>query len=359
MAHPEIDNRTPFAVEMNFPTDEEGRPLAVPIVKATYDVDTRGGLALAPDQTPVDFLGESYGEPGVSSFRLEPDIAFVKPATDVVLLGHAHAPRSNTSVVDVTFQAGKLGKTVRVWGDRWVTGGMMADLSPPQPFERIPLTWERAFGGWDRTPGDEELHWFDVRNPVGVGYVSKHGKVMEGSPLPNLEDPWDPLRAPGGHCKPAGFGFVSPDWQARAQYAGTYDDRWMASRAPLLPTDFNRRFFNSGSEGMTAAGYFLGDEWIQVQGATQEGNWIFQLPRLENPRCLISTRFNGDRELATSLDTVIVDADEKRLILTWRAHGPVRDGPLDVKTLVVECANAPSVENNTHGSSGPGSSGAA
>ncbi len=357
MAHPEIDNHTPFAVDMIFPVDEEGRPLVVPIVKATFDVDSRGGLTVAQEQVPVDFQGENYGEPGVSSMRLEPDNAFIKPSTDVVLLGHAHAPRSHTSMVDVTFQAGKLGKTVRVWGDRWVAGSVMPDISPAQPFEKMPLTWERAFGGWDRTPKDEKLHWFDTRNPVGVGFVSKHGKVVEGAPLPNLEDPWDPLRVPGGQCKPAGFGFVSPDWQARAAFSGTYDDEWMASRAPLLPRDFNRRFFNSASEGMTSAGYFLGDEWIQVQGATQEGNWIFQLPRLENPRCLVCTRFTGDLELATNLDTVIVDADEGRLLLIWRAHGPIRDGPLDVKTLVVDCANAPSSEANAHGSGGPSTPG--
>lgn len=359
MAHPEIDNRTPFAVEMNFPTDEEGRPLVVPVVKATFDVDTRGVLSLAPEQVPIDFLGENHGEPGISSIRLEPDLAFLKPSTDAVLLGHAQAPRSQTTHVDVTFQAGKLGKTLRVWGNRWVAGGVMADLSPPEPFERIPLTWERAFGGWDRTPESEDLHWFDTRNPVGVGYVSKHGRVVEGSPLPNIEDPWDPLRVPGGQCKPVGFGFVSPNWQSRAAFAGTYDDEWMASRAPLLPGDFNRRFFNSASEGMTSAEHFLGDEWIQVQGATEEGNWIFQLPGLEHPRCRVCTRFTGDQELSTSLDTVIVDADQKRLILIWRAHAPIRDGPLDVTTLVVECANAPSGETSNDGSSGPQIAGAA
>ena len=353
MAHPEIRNRTPFAVEMNFPTDEEGRPLVVPIVKATFQVDPRGGLSVAREQVPVDFLGEHYGDPGVSSLRLEPDLAFTKPSTDVILLGHAHAPRSQVTVVDVTLQAGKLGKTVRVWGDRWVTGGVMADISRPEPFEKIPLTWERAFGGWDRTPREEDLHWFDTRNPVGVGYVSRHGKVVEGSPLPNLEDPWDPLRAPGGVCKPAGFGFVSPSWQARAAFAGTYDEAWMESRAPLLPRDFDRRHFNSGSEGLISAGHFLGDEWIQLQGATQEGNWIFRLPGLENPRCRVCTRFTGDTELTTHLDTVVVDADSRRLILIWRAHTPLRDGPLDVTTLVVECDNAPPGETDSGGSSGP------
>ena len=44
--------------------------------------------------------------------------------------------------------------------------------------------------------------------------------------------------------------------------------------------------------------------------------------------------------MKTELDTLVVDADEKRLILVWRGHTAVRDGPLDLISMVVECANA-------------------
>lgn len=341
MAHPEMDNRTPFAAEAYFAADEDGRPLVVPMVKATFHADARGTVSLAEAQAPVDFVGQNYGEPGESSMRFEPDLAFVKPSTDCILLGHAQPPHKRATQVDVTFRAGNLEKTVRVTGDRHVVGGVSAGFSPPGPVHSIPLTWERAFGGWDRTPPSEAHHACEPRNPVGVGFVSRHGRILEGAPLPNLEDPWDPLREPGGRCRPAGFGFVSPNWQPRASFGGTYDEEWMASRGPLLPRDFQRRFFNSAPEGLTSADFFLGDEWIQVLGATPEGNWIFRLPGLENPRCRVRTRFSGDRELSTNLDTVIVDADEKRVILTWRAHAVLRDGPLDVTAMVVECANAP------------------
>jgi len=340
MAHPEIQNRTPFAAEAYFATDEDGRPLLVPIIKATFDVDTRGGLSLAEEQVPVDYLGSNHGEPGESSLRLEPDIAFFKASTDCVLLGHAHPPHNRATQVDVTFRVGRLEKIARVTGDRHVVGGVNVTMSPPEPFDRIPLVYERAFGGWDLTPDSKDRHGFEPRNPVGVGFVSKHGRIVEGSPIPNLEDPWDLLSTPGAKCKPVGFGFVSPDWQPRASLGGTYDQAWMDTRAPLLPKDFNRRFFNSASEGLIASEYLVGNEWVQVLGATSEGNWIFQLPALENPHCLAHTRFNGELDVRTELDTLIVDADEKRLVLIWRGHMAVRDGPLDLISMVVDCANA-------------------
>ncbi len=42
MAHPEIDNRTPFAFAPLFIADEDGRPIVATIVKATFDVSLRG-----------------------------------------------------------------------------------------------------------------------------------------------------------------------------------------------------------------------------------------------------------------------------------------------------------------------------
>ena len=39
MGHPEIKNKTPFAVEVVFLTDEEGRPLWVPLIQATYRIE--------------------------------------------------------------------------------------------------------------------------------------------------------------------------------------------------------------------------------------------------------------------------------------------------------------------------------
>jgi hypothetical protein len=44
---------------------------------------------------------------------------------------------------------------------------------------------------------------------------------------------------------PAGFGPIACHWQPRVGFAGTYGDAWVANRLPLLPDDFDDRFFQS------------------------------------------------------------------------------------------------------------------
>jgi hypothetical protein len=85
MGQPEVENQTPFAFEALFLADEEMRPLLVPVVKATYDISERG-LSLAGEQLPVNPAGEAYGDPAKTSYRYEPECAFIKLATDVVLV---------------------------------------------------------------------------------------------------------------------------------------------------------------------------------------------------------------------------------------------------------------------------------
>src|ERR1035438_245294 len=119
MGHAEIVNRTPFAFAASIAADEEGCPLLVPIVKASYDILPDGTLPVAEKQMPVTLAGKCYGEPGVSSYQYEPEGAFMKPATDVALIGSAHAPTVRATEVYVSLRAGPLKKTVRVVGDRF------------------------------------------------------------------------------------------------------------------------------------------------------------------------------------------------------------------------------------------------
>lgn len=335
MAHPEIDNRTPFAFEPLFVADEDGRPIVATIVKATFDVSPQGAVTLGRKQEPVDFAGTYHGEPGKSSPRFEPETAFVKPATDCVLLGHAVSEYPTTQM-DVGIRIGPLAKGARVTGDRWWADGAVGlTMSAPEPFRMMPLVYERAFGGWDRTPEKEDDHDFEPRNPAGVGFVGRHGVPIVGSPLPNVEDPQSMLTSPGGRATPVGFGFVGAEWQPRAKLAGTYDAAWTKSRAPLLPKDFDRRFFNAASEGLVTPEYLRGDEWVQTFGVTPEGNWEFRLPGLEAPSCTLDLR-DGERTVQTDLDTVIVDADARRVTLIWRGFEVLPSGPHDVGALRIE-----------------------
>lgn len=333
-AAPDISNRTPFAFEPAFLSDEEGRPAFVPIVKGTFAIAGTGSLEVA-EQRPVNLAGEHWGDPETSSYRYEPECAFMKPATDIVLLGHAYSPHSSAIEVPVGIRVGTVQKIVTVVGDRdWEPGlSGRIRMTPPLPFERMPLIYERAFGGWDRR--DPEQPACELRNPIGTGF-RVHWDVPEPTPLPNLEDPGDRIQTPQDRPAPAGFGFLSPHWLPRASFAGTYDDDWTAERSPLLPRDFDRRFFSAASPGLIAPGYLRGDEPVTVVNASPRGQLNFALPSIAAPRVAVTLRGAGVRALNTQLDTLIVDTDEHLVTLIWRAYLTVSDVPRDVVAVAVD-----------------------
>jgi hypothetical protein len=342
MGHPAIENKTPYAFEPLHLLDEEARPLLVTVVKATFAIGADGRCAVAEQQLPLNLEGEPFGEdPELSSYKYEPEVAFFKPSTDVVLNGHAYAPRAGTTQTLVSFRVGPVQKQARVSGDRvWFRVAGQVSATGPIEFERIPLQYERAFGGWDRTHPDVARHTFEPRNPVGASYRAG-GKFEEGVRLPNLEDPKAPIRSYGDRRTPTAFGFVSPHWQPRAALAGTYDERWQKDRSPLLPKDFDRRHLSAASPGLVAPAYLRGDETVVAIGVTPAGSLSFALPGATPPDVRVAVRDGADRRLRTNLDTVIVEPDEMRVLLFWRAHLALPTGPHDVAAIEVTAASAP------------------
>ncbi len=286
--------------------------------------------------------GEYWGDPDVSSYKYEPEVAPFKPATDVVLIGHAYAQNGGTKGVEVSLRVGPVAKKVRVVGDRtWVSTFGFKRATSPQPFERIPLIYERAFGGWDRSNKNSKKHQFEPRNPVGTGFRSRHGKFEEGVRLPNLEEPGLHLKGYHNRPPPAGFGFTSPHWQPRAKFAGTYDEKWTKERMPLLPKDFDPRFFNAASPGLIAPGYLAGNEPVLIENASPGGRVAFNLPGIAPPKCRVVVRGKEDQHLETKLDTVIINTDDNLLLLIWRGSLVLKRGPEDVSAIEIKADGMP------------------
>ena len=336
MGHPAIDNGTPFAFEPLFITDEEFRPVVVAVVKATYQFDLDGSACLAENQVPVNLAGEPWSDAPVSSYRYEPEMALCKLATDIALIAHAEPPGRGATEVDVGIKVGPVQKTATVFGDRfWVRTAQGVRRSRPAPLERVPLTWENAFGGRDEAHSTPERSRLDPRNPVGTGYGTPLAKVGDRLRLPNIENPNQLIHEYGSVVEPCGFGFTSPNWEPRASLAGTYDERWDQTRKPMLPVDFDRRFFNAAAPGLVAPGYLRGDEDLVVWNTTPVPRLALRLPAIPPPRCRVVLRGRPDVQLATRLDTVIVNTDERQLMLLWRASTSVGGGPHDVRTIAV------------------------
>jgi hypothetical protein len=337
MSHPLVENHTKLAFQLLLLADEEGRPLVVPVLKGTFDIQADGRCTLAEEQAPIEVSGKCWGDdPEKSSYRYEPEVAFFKPGTDVVLNGHACAPHSRATQVQVGLTVGPARKTALVQGDRvWFRSSAGPVISRPVPFEKVPLVYERAFGGWDKRDPDPNRHACEPRNPVGAGFRLT---FEDGAALPNLEDPAALISSLADRPSPVGFGFVSPHWQPRAALAGTYDASWQKLRAPFLPTDFDRRHLNAASPGLVVGGYLRGGEQVTAMGVTPRGTLAFTLPSGPPPKVRVVRRLEPDLELRPNLDTVIIEPDESRLYLLWRAHAPLRNGPHDLKMIHMDAA---------------------
>jgi hypothetical protein len=333
-------NTTPFAAEQLFLMDERGRDILVLVIKATYQINATSELQISEEQVPVNFSGEYYGEPGKSSFKYEPEVAPLKPATDVALIGHAYPDRRGATCVDVTLKVAPLQKTVRVFGDRYWTKNMgFKTITSPRPFDRIPLVYERAFGGWDRTNPDPQKHVVELRNPVGTGYRhKKYGHFKKGAKLPNLENPKHPIKSSKDTPPPACFGFIGPEWEPRRKYIGTYDDKWMKTKMPLLPDDFDRRYYNAAHPDLIAQGYLKGNEPVEIVNASPKGRLRFNLPGVAPPGGKLVMKDGTVHEIHTNLDTVIINTDKDNVLLLWRGNLDIYGKLHDIYSVKVQMA---------------------
>jgi len=312
----DVENETPYTHAHAWDRDGNGAECWVVVVKGTFDILPDGSTRAAPKQLPVCEVPEYHSAPGQSSLRLDTDLVRVKPTTDILLLGQAHAPKGRPCEhVDVSLRTSSFHKTLRVHGNReWRRGALGWAPGPAQPFERMPLVYERACGGSVAGP---EAGWLDgdPHNPVGVGHLCRAGRPV-GDLAPNIEYP-DTAARSAADGAPAGFGPIAPHWESRRRWAGRYDETWERRRKPLLPEDFDERFFLCAPADQRPPAHWVGGEELELTNMTPGG-----LLRVRLPRVVLGfeTLFEGDEPVLHRqvLHTVIVEADAARLSLVWQ-----------------------------------------
>ena len=314
----QVDNRTPFAAERGWVRDRNGAEVWLVAVKCTFDIQPDGSTVVSDDQPPVLRVPEYNGEPGKSSLRVEADLNLTKTTTDVIVVGHAYAPHGRpVAQMDVGLRVGPLQKVLRVSGDR--TWGVVG-TSSPQKFLKMPLVYERAFGGVDHKSEQPERDW-EWRNPVGTGFAVSRGN-LRGVAVPNFEYPSELVASWNDRPRPAGFGPIGPHWQPRAGFAGTYDEAWTKERQPLLPADFDDRFFQCAPLDQQSPSFLRGGEPVVLYRLTPEGELRFALPKIFLG---FETRFSdGSRETHKErrLHTIIIEGDVPRVSLVWHTALP-------------------------------------
>lgn len=316
-------NTTGMQAGLTVSTDKDGRDHCVVVVKGTFMIGNDGTTTLAEEQEPFVYADAHYGDPGMTSIKYECDFAPFKPRTDVLVNGHAYAPGGKpVKKMTVSLEVGRVKKEVLVLGDRlWERGLFGLTASSPLPFTKMPLVYERAFGGSDHTHKDQKKQGTELRNPVGVGF-HKHSDAgfIKDTPLPNLEVPGQSISSWSDTPAPAGFGHLGRGWQPRITFAGTYDDQWLKDRFPFLPENFDQQYFQSAPLDQQVP-HLRGGEIIRCLNMNESGSLMFELPESEIP----VTFYFRDREAKPDmkLDTVMIEPDFPRVLFTWRTSVPL------------------------------------
>ncbi|MGK3130816.1 DUF2169 domain-containing protein [Pantoea sp. C8B4] len=242
------------------------------------------------------------------------DLGLPKQHPEFLASGYAFAPASSPAQCQVRIQVGDIAKTLRVSGARdW-----QDDVpSQPQPFQRIPLNWQHAFGGAGET-----------ENPFGM-------------PLPQVETREHLITHRSQHPHPASFNAVPFTAPRRfARLGKEFDERWMKGEYPGFARDTDWRVFNQAE----ADQWWPDREALPPGAAWQIENMHPQQPLLRGVlplwqgRCFI-TRLTANEEIfeeiALRATTLHFFPHCERIMMMWQGSARIQeDDAADVDTLL-------------------------
>lgn len=329
-----LNNQTPFEADSTWVRGKDGAEIWLVAVKGTFRSETNGCLTLDAEQDKVSTVPEFHGDPMLTSLLFDTDLVQKKIKTDVFVHGHAIAPAGRPIVaMEVRLRCANIDKTLRVVGDRQIslkpTGLCLTD---PKPFVKMPIHYERSFGGTDQRDEQQRNHGWEPRNPVGVGFAMRKEHI-KGTAAPNIERPGFTY-AHWQEGEPVGFGPVARHWSPRVALAGTYDEYWERTRKPLVPTDFNDLFFQCAPADQQIDGFLKGGESVLLDGMTIAGEWSFHLPKVD---LLLTTYFYDGSVIQHEavVHTLILYPDNQSFQIVWHSSLPCHHKVNQLKATLV------------------------
>lgn len=316
--------------------EPDGRELLVVAIKATFRIPEKGETpVLAEEQAQLTEADEFTGEPGLSAPLYESDYAHRKPFCDVLLNGSTYAPEGKPAIqVPVGLKVGSMTKLFNVVGDRrWEAGVVSVAVGRPKPFVIMPISYNNAFGGVDNFHEDPSRHRTYLPNPVGKGFhADLSSSLVDGTPLPNTEEINHSVTMLGKSYRPMAFGPIGRNFGSRYPFAGTYDQEWLDNRAPFWPDNFDYRYFQAAPADQQIP-YPKGGEEVALKNLTANGLVRFKLPEISMPVLLIPYQGKA-QEVKALVDTILIEPDKNRFMLTWRVSYPLRKSCFDLKQVI-------------------------
>ena len=201
------------------------------VVKATFRLTSETCQLADAQDSVVD--GDVYaGGDSRRSVMVPSDKVPYKPRADVMLVGHAYAPKNQpVRSLLVRLIVGSLNKSLEVWGDRRFRL-QDGQLREGPLFSKMPLCWERAAGGPETS------------NPVGMRFDAEpdaHGSVA----IPNLQPPGIHVSQRSHTFAPVCFAPVGATWPSRTTKLGGLAGTFASSKWDTrpLPEGFDYGYF--------------------------------------------------------------------------------------------------------------------
>ncbi|WP_437785817.1 DUF2169 domain-containing protein [Sorangium sp. So ce1097] len=282
------------------------------IVKATFALVHERCAELAP---AADLVRADQPRDGWGSLDEACETAPYLPSAGVLVRGHACAPAGETatslSVRVALFRDDRwlLNKVLHVFGD------YTRAAPSPRPFSRMPIVYERAYGG----PHVDA-------NPAGVG-----ADVV----LPSIVAPGDPTR-------PAGFGPIARHWAPRRHLLAR--NHALDRPAPELDAGFDFRYFHAAPPDQQIE-LLRGDEWIVLEGLHPQYPLLrSSLPSARGLARLHRAGAGGEdhgQPIDLVADTLTIDADRLLCSVIWRGNVALLPGDTPARMRVVAGVELP------------------
>jgi hypothetical protein len=307
----------------------------VVVVKASFALNAQGiDPRPFPGQLSLADTHRLPDSPMNTSLAQVGDLILGKPGADIYVTGHARNDRySPWWPVGVT--VGPLEQPLarydcavtgpRVWQHTWLKGWHLSDA---QSAQAVPIAYELSYGGRKPDPNRPQDEWdcFEP-NPCGTGYSFTGFSTSDTPAGPQWEHAG--LLGSWKTKELIGLGPVARFWASRAQYAGTYDERWASQHRPDrisdYASDFDPRFFQCAHPALQTQKPLRGHETLQLEGLLPihdpkrplETRLRTQLPGLS-----VVAAWGRNTRQALPLDTLHIDLDGAQVHLVWRLRLP-------------------------------------
>jgi hypothetical protein len=275
-----------------------GETVATVIAKATYALEPEV-CPLLEEPDAIQRIDETWDDQTGRSVRVPSDLAPIKCGYDVLVVGHAHAPKAATRVL-VRLVISSIDKSVEARVPCRVSADGKVEAGPP--LLRFPLRYEVA-------P-------LTAANPVGID-PRVYDKVAGNYRLPQLLPP-DLAVKPGQELPFVGLGPIAPTWPTRDSLLRTEDREWLQAMSHKpQPNGFDPNYFTVAPLDQRADAPFRADERLVLECLHP------QYPRLTTTLTaatpmLTSSLGGALPELVA--DTLLIDSDRGIVTLTWRAQ---------------------------------------